>query len=211
MMVDSIRTFVAINLDVASIRRVAELVARGRALSSAPKASWEPPTRLHVTICFLGEMDAGLVPAIGDVMRAAVARCAVGGLGLGPIGAFPGLEAARVVFAEVGDEGGVLSALRGAVSEGLSELGFEEEQRPFVPHLTLARCRGPSDLRGWIGELGPIDLGPARATECVLYRSDMGRPGGEYTALERLAVQAASAAPRQGKARPPPRGQGGRG
>jgi len=70
-MLDTLRAFVAVNLDTASTRRV---IALQRNLLSSPESpteniAWVPPTRLHIAIQSFGMIDAALAPALGDALR----------------------------------------------------------------------------------------------------------------------------------------------
>ena len=62
---------------------------------------------------------------------------------------------------------------------------YEPEERPFWPHVTLARVRKGERAR-------PLDLEPPAdefvASEVTLYRSRLSPKGASYEALERVAV-----------------------
>src|SRR5947207_1288570 len=61
-MLDAMRAFVAANLDIGAARRVADLGRRLRGSTGAPRASWMAPTRLHLTLRFLGDIDVAISP-----------------------------------------------------------------------------------------------------------------------------------------------------
>lgn len=188
-MEDTLRAFFALNLDVEASRRAADTSRRARAHPQAPRASWEPPTRFHVTLRFLGDIDPGLSPALGDMMRQRLGRFPAPKLRLGALQAFPRLAAARVLFVEILDPSSALKQMFSALEDGLAEMGFEREPRPYVPHLTLARLRASADLRPWLAALPPTPASDARGIECVLYRSHLTQVGAEYTPLEMLPLR----------------------
>src|ERR1700722_8554114 len=139
-----IRCFIAIKIpDFDRLRRgLKDLAQMGRALKAVE------PNNLHVTLKFLGDNDFDLIGEIGSLVeRAAQAQqpCVVKVTGLG---VFPHLERPSVVWA--GLEGAeILAAIAADLETGLEEFGFTRENRPFVPHLTLARvkARRPEALR----------------------------------------------------------------
>ena len=180
------RAFVAANLAIAHTRRAAEAAMHAKRTEGAPAARWSSPAKLHLTLRFLGSIDVGLAPAIADVLRAKVEGRPAPRVAMGPIDAFPDVTRALSIFLAVRDLDGDLRALRELVSSELDELGFPSDPRPFVPHLTIARVREPADLRPWLASTPPSELGEARVTEVVLYRSD--RATGEYVALESVAL-----------------------
>ena len=184
----TMRAFCALNLDVASTRRIEELARSMRADPRTPKLRWVPPTRMHVTLKFLGEMDVGLAPALGDALAPLAHADGVTRVGFRGVGGFPTDDRARVVVLLVDDASGEIARLARAVEEVAAGFGFERESRAFTPHVTLARAERPVDLREGVGRT-PIALEPATLTELVLYRSDLRGPASEYTALTRLPLR----------------------
>ena len=69
-----------------------------------------------------------------------------------------------------------------ATNTALEPIGVPAEQKPFTPHLTLARIRMPQNLiplRQKIAAIDPVEFGAWRAEAFHLYRSDNGK----YTKL----------------------------
>jgi 2'-5' RNA ligase len=84
------------------------------------------------------------------------------------------------------DAGGALGAWQGALSERLEAARlYEPEQRPFWPHVTLARVkRGARVPRGLELPALPEELRrPFRAGRVTLFRSTLRRSGAVYDAL----------------------------
>lgn len=104
-----------------------------------------PAENLHLTLAFLGTVDAAATRA------AATALAGVRGppfeLAFSRVGHFP---RPRVLWAAAPGAPAALYALQGAVARALGEAGFEQEPRPFTPHVTVARnvarWRGPEAL-----------------------------------------------------------------
>jgi len=181
------RAFVACNLDVESVRRITATRDALRAHAHAPKARWVPPTKMHVTLKFYGDIDVGLAPALRDALAPLAPGARPIRLGWDALSAFPSVEEARVVVALLSDAEGDLARLLAAIEESSRKLGFDAETRPFRPHVTLARPAAKLDARAWLSE-AKLPVGPALVTELVLYRSDFNAPGQEYSALARFAM-----------------------
>jgi 2'-5' RNA ligase len=105
------------------------------------------------------------------------------------LGAFPGLKQARVLWVGIGGELDQLSTLQQNIDSVLAALGFAREERPFVPHLTLARVREGASLpeRRSFGELvGSAafeDKYPIEVEAVRLMRSQLTPAGALYTCL----------------------------
>lgn len=186
---DTVRTFVAIELTPQLLRRLGALQDRLRQDVPAGLVRWVRPEGIHLTLKFLGEVPAGRVDEIATAMRDACAGHKPFSFSIAGLGCFPGFRRPRVIWVGVDEPGGVLNALQRDVEEAMQGLGFAPERRPFSPHLTLGRVKGraPAAVRA-LGEYvarAEVKVGEMKASEVSLMRSDL-RPGGAvYT---RLAV-----------------------
>jgi RNA 2',3'-cyclic 3'-phosphodiesterase len=101
---------------------------------------WAPADSLHLTLKFLGDIEGGEVPRIEEVLRAAADRHGPVEIELSGFGAFPSLRRANVLWAGVAPNPG-LSALQQQIELACSRLGYAREQRPYRPHITVARLQ----------------------------------------------------------------------
>jgi 2'-5' RNA ligase len=193
-MIGEIRVFLGVNLDLRTTRRVADVQKRLHEAmgEKAKELRWVPPTNLHVTLKFLGAIDAPLVNAIRDALRANLASRRSFRVRARGLGAFPDVASPKVVWLGVDDDSGSLAALAGEIDEKLLGIGFEKEKRRFHAHVTLARVKSSEGLglEEAFAALGPAECGESQITDVVVYRSDNVRSGVEYQALERLALAA---------------------
>jgi len=186
-----IRAFLAIALPDAVRGALSRLVALLRVRPGADRVRWAPAENLHVTLRFLGNVDAAVVPTLLETLARETARVAPLDLQLGAPKLFPSSRRPRVVALAVGPEAPLqalaLAALRGVVAAGLPG-----ETRPFRPHLTLGRIR---DRRGGRLDRTPdVTVSdtpvpdPVRVDEIVLYRSELQRSGARHTSLGRVPL-----------------------
>ena len=179
-MPELIRCFIAIKIPgFDPLRRVLkELSQMGRPLKAVESDN------LHVTLKFLGDTDLDLIGDIGSLVEQTARSqkpCVVKVAGLG---VFPHLERPSVVWAGLaGAE--TLAAIAADLEAGLEEFGFARENRPFVPHLTLARvkARPPESLRPLLSRHAKTDFGTATIDQVELIRSELGPEGSKYTVL----------------------------
>lgn len=148
---------------------------------------WADTATLHLTLQFLGETDAALVDPLLAWLAGLVAepiRLALSGLG-----AFPGPQQPRVIWAGVAGDIEALERLQAAVVALTVSLGFQAEVRRFTPHLTLGRVRPevrPEQLRALARALRAAIPPPALSWEAgrpMLYWSTLTPGGARYTAL----------------------------
>ena len=150
---ESIRAFIAIGLPAevkASLARVQDELRR-RGLASV---KWVAPDSVHLTLKFLGNVEAGKIEPVAAAMSRGAQGVAAFELSLGTPGAFPNLRAPRVICLRLGGDTDSLSALQRGIERSVAPLGFPPEKRPFSPHLTLGRVRdraSPNDRR-FLGE-----------------------------------------------------------
>jgi 2'-5' RNA ligase len=185
---DTVRAFVALNVEIAAVRRIAELAQRWRTLPGGEALRWVAPTRLHVTLKFLGDIDVGLVPPLRDGLLALSSQRASPRVVFQGLSAFPALDTARVLFAEVLDTTGEVRSLSVAVEDLAASLGFARTPREYVPHMTVARTSEATALTAWVAAV-PAWRVAASASEIVLYRSDLARPHEEYDTLGRYPLE----------------------
>jgi len=188
-----VRLFWAVNLSVAVTKKIAEAQNRMRnATRALPiRVLWVPAANLHATLKFLGwaraEAIEGIRDAVGELVRGrkgfeVVAR---------GVGAFPGENDARVLWAGLEDPSGQLAALAGAVEAHMERLGFAREKRAYHPHVTLGRVKegGRSGAEVLAAARPVADFGSSLVREVVLYESKMMSEGSEYTPRARIALE----------------------
>jgi 2'-5' RNA ligase len=178
-----VRLFVAVDVPAAAERVVEAAVASLRA--SYPQARWVPREGRHVTLRFLGWTDEGRVGGVHDaVARVASAHAPIRTRLTRP-GSFPSPTRTRVLWIGLDDRSGELAGLAVALAEALADVSPTEE-RPFTPHLTVARADPALRLDPSVFE---YRLEAPRFTigQLVLYRSHLW-PAPRYEALASFAL-----------------------
>jgi 2'-5' RNA ligase len=126
------RLFVA--LDIPDTIRHALADYAMRLNHAVPSVRFVRTEGLHITLKFLGETEKT------DQLREALSRVQQTQfpVALANTGFFPNAERPRIFWAGI-DAPTDLAELARKVDEACSMLGFPREDRPFTPHLTLAR------------------------------------------------------------------------
>jgi 2'-5' RNA ligase len=176
------RLFIGIPLAAGAVEELAALTEKLKSPSDGLR--WSAPAGWHITLQFLGktstEQYACLVPALRQILFSPFA------IQLEPPGFF---ERAGVFFAGV-----VLSAelirLQKLVVAATRQCGFVPEDRPYHPHMTLARTKAGRSaltaLKRRIGAVKPFSGFTAR--EFLLYESFPGPGGSRYEIREQFVL-----------------------
>lgn len=102
-----------------------------------PFRKWSHPRDYHITLQFLGDTPAAKHEALQAVLREAKATPL--SLALNGAGTFGPPKAPRVLWAAVSGDLERLASLHLEVIKATRSIGFEPEDRPYAPHITLAR------------------------------------------------------------------------
>ena len=183
------RLFVAIPIPEVVAARVGDLIADVRAAlgPDGDRVRWVQMEGLHVTLRFLGPTAPERVGAVA----AAVAGAAAGVDGpfeirLGGAGAFPDAAKPRALWLGIRAGADVIGRLSQAVTAALAADGWPLEDRPFRPHLTIARTdgvhAGAEAGHRLVAAAAELDLA-FDADRLVLYRSHLGRGPARYETL----------------------------
>lgn len=149
-------------------------------------ARWQTESQLHLTLLFLGNVHEETVPGVCDALRAI--PLAGFELQVRGVGCFGRPQAPRNLWAGVHPEA-PLAALHTRSKERLVHLGFAFEQRPFRPHITLARFKKtPGSVQALLADHGDDSFGAFAVDEFALLQSTQGRSGSAYTVVERFAL-----------------------
>ena len=143
------RLFVAITPATAALDELDAAVAPHR--PAWPELRWTSPEAWHVTLAFLGNVDESerVTGRLAARLERAAARYPRLELSAAGAGAFPSGQKARVLWTGISGDQEALGALAASVAAGARRAGAPppDEGRRFRPHITLARCRMPVDVR----------------------------------------------------------------
>jgi 2'-5' RNA ligase len=187
------RLFVAIDLSAlvaaAALDLISQLQSTAAAFAPQSRITWMTIDRLHVTIRFIGQVDAGQTDAIRKALTPPLALDPFA-LTIAGVGTFPARGQPRVVWAGLTAGREQLSAVERLVTERLAAVGVAPEDRPYSPHLTLARVRDAAGLRSaaLVGGLRDRTVGTTPVDAITLFESRLSPEGPTYLPLQRTAL-----------------------
>ncbi len=176
------RLFVALEIPPAVRENLAALIRDLRAIAPQPK--WVRAENLHITLKFIGEVADTKLEAIRQALGKARSEAPVT-LDFRGLGFFPSEKYPRVFWAGM-QASANLKGLATDIDRAMEKLGIPREQRPFSPHLTLARLPV-------IKENATRDFGALHTNQFHLIESKLKPSGAEYTTLETFPFVTAEA------------------
>jgi 2'-5' RNA ligase len=171
---------------------LAQALARRTQTIELPKGRRTAPENLHLTLVFLGEVPELKFPPIEHELSEL--NFAPLQIKLTSLNIFP---RAGVLFAEA-DPTRPLLNLQTTVAAAMARCGFPPEDRPYHPHITLARFHSPLRLNRGQQALPPSLQRTFTADTVNLYRSHSSPTGSRYEIL----AQKKSTKPNQPTTRP---------
>jgi len=177
------RLFVAIEIPSGMRSAIAAFIQEFRPVS--PQAKWVRTENMHITLKFLGETDPAKLPAVQFALATIRSERPVT-LEFRGLGFFPGEKRPRVFW--IGTQSSPnLKTLAADLDQSLHKLDFPLEDRPFTPHLTLARFSTPGlsqKLAAAARENTARSFGSLTTCEFHLIESKLKSTGAEYTTLQ---------------------------
>ena len=176
------RLFIGIPLAATVIEELRAASSRFR--TAADGLRWTAPESWHVTLQFLGntstEQFACVVARLRSLRSPPVPVC------LEELGCF---DRAGILLAAVRLTPELL-LLQERVAAATQPCGFVPETRPFQPHITLARSKGPKrDLSQLKAKIRcPANFTRFQAREFLLYESFLAAAGARYEIRERFPL-----------------------
>jgi len=178
------RLFIALNLPKRERVRVHSSAQRFR--DEELPVRWIDETKLHITLKFLGQVRAGRLDEIQEVMERVAESTPAFDIELGGFGAFPTIRRPRVIWLGV-DASPELRCLKQDLEWALGDCGFDPETRAFHPHITLGRADGEGGagaFRGLDEMVREMDFQGTVAVKSVdLMRSRLSKDGARYERL----------------------------
>lgn len=185
---EKIRTFIAVTLP-AGVHEALGAISQELAPQVPEKSvKWVKPERMHLTLRFLGDTPVNRLDDVTGGLDAVADASAPFTLHLDQLGCFPDERRPRVIWVGVRGETKEAAALKHAIDRVLAPLGWEPEERPFHPHVTLGRVkRHHHQVELPWGS--PVVSRPLNVHAVHLVESKLRPDGPEYTVRHTSSLQ----------------------
>lgn len=181
----SIRTFLAIEIPSHILKEIGSIQARLK--GTLPEMiRWVRPEAIHLTLKFFGNVSEYDIAEISRIMEEKVNGIRPFAFHVKKLGVFPNMNRPRILWLGISGDVDALILFQKSMEQKLHGRGFPKEERPFRPHLTVARIKEPKELIGLAKIIEKGDnytAGNFDARGLHLYRSQLTPRGAVYTKL----------------------------
>ena len=180
------RLFIAINFSKELLNDISDKTKKLK--NVFPDLKWVRPQAMHLTLKFLGETQ--LEPTLlKNKLETALSRIDSFTFTTTQVGFFPGERKPRVYYLGITlpEE---LNQIYKNIEQQFSELGFPKENRPFKPHITLARIKNTNLTAVDIEKLKAVQFDPYEVfvSAVDIMKSKLNPSGAEYTIVQKCAL-----------------------
>jgi len=176
-----VRTFICIEIPDSIKQRIDQLQQTLREIEA--QVSWTTPSRIHLTLKFLGGVETSRIERVEKAVRRAATGTSPHEVEVGGAGCFPSARNPRVLWVGLSIVPEPLKKLHARLEDELAIEGFPREKRKFSPHLTIGRIRTPRNSALVAEALIATGFRQEsfEATDVVVMRSDLKPTGAIYT------------------------------
>lgn len=137
---------------------------------------WVHSQDYHITLKYLGPCSLQTLGSVKQKLASALSSGESFTLAIDGLGTFGRSDSPRILWAGVQGRLTSLHQLQFTVEQAMEEIGFPKEQRPYRPHVTLAKhFQGQRwDIEALAARFS-LDLPSWQVSFVVLYRTELGR------------------------------------
>jgi 2'-5' RNA ligase len=185
---EAFRLFVAIALPEPVRDEILRVQGELQPLLPREAARWSRPDQFHMTLRFLGNVQAEAVQGLKQSVEAVCRNASPLALSAKGVGFFPNPRSPRVIWVGIHDASGRLVDLQQRLEMAVSPFSPEPGETNFTGHVTLGRLKrpGPGEVRALAARAQSIAaqmFGNWTAQEVEIIRSELSTPGARYTLL----------------------------
>jgi len=185
-----VRSFLAIELPKPIIKKIEEV--QGDLKSTHAEVRWVSPEKIHLTLKFFGNIDESRIDLIFKSIEESIRNTSPFSLKVRGVGAFPNLKNPRVIWMGLVEGREILVSLQKQIETQLEKVGFQPEDRPFHPHLTLGRIKSTRGKEELVGRMEKYkneeEFGDFLVERLILFKSDLRPTGPIYSPLKELKL-----------------------
>lgn len=150
------------------------------------KAKLTRQENIHLTMVFLGTMFQEQVPVVSEAIETISKEFQPFDTMIAGTGFFGSRRSPRIVWAGIKKNADIITSIYNRLADELRKRGFTIEDRPYSPHITLARIQSgydPEKLLAVLERNRDIDFGPQKIERIVLMNSELRPAGPVYSIL----------------------------
>src|SRR2546428_1461927 len=186
---DQVRSFSSIDLeDQQVLSRIASILSSLQALGGDLKPV--EGDNIHLTLKFVGNISTARLAGVKSSLKQLTFPSFTAEIK--GAGAFPNLKHKNVIWVGVNDGWTQVEQIYEQVEKLLSGVGFRRENRPFSPHITIARVRSGrkrDEIANFLQHLSDENFGTITVNKVRLKQSALSSSGPKYSTLLEIPSQ----------------------
>ncbi len=183
-MKDTIRTFIAIK--VVAEKRLSDLFINLKKSLAGEEIRWVDENNLHLTLRFLGETGREQVSETIKVLESVSERFHPFQFEIKGVGIFKNKMQPRVLFLAI-EKNQILHQLANEIWNNLKSPGFDDNEKPFNPHLTLGRIKyieNKDAFYALANKFSDAKIQQVTVSEIIFYQSVLSSEGPTYKPIK---------------------------
>ena len=153
-----------------------------KAILGNEKINWVDPSNIHLTLAFLGDTEEERIKVAAIMLKQKCTGFGEFEFTLEGTGVFKDLRDPRVIWLGI-NESDKLTRLYEEIKLGLTDTGFQTEDRPFRPHITIGRIKfikNTDALKAAIEKYRDSEIQKVTVKEVILFESILKPSGPVY-------------------------------
>lgn len=140
-----------------------------------------PAQNIHITLKFLGNVKESDLESITANIKLSLKESESFKFNIeNSLDGFPRLSASRIIFGTIGGGRSEMENLFNIIKDNVSKIGFNREEKKFIPHITIARMKFPVNFTDLIENSQFKIFKNISCNKVILFESILSRKGPEY-------------------------------
>ena len=183
------RTFIAVKIPAEV--KLKELLESLRMDLREDRIRWVDPEILHITLSFIGDTSDEQVNYISEQLEEIGSGYSSMELHFKELGVFRNIRKPRVFWIGM-ERNELLENLQGEIEVMLRDYGINHDDKPFSPHLTIARIKRIDDndnLKYWLKKYRGKTIQKTKIGEVIYYESRLTSDGPIYNSIKKFPLK----------------------
>lgn len=147
-----------------------------------------PSTQIHMTLCFIGDMDERKIKDVKDAVERSLKDSHSSKIDIKGLGAFPNAKDPKIIWAGI-DSDIPFKEISDNISKELDILKIDHDRKTFKPHITLGRASGHPNISSVMKEYGGHSFGVIDCDRVMVMKSELMPSGARHTPLYSIPLE----------------------
>ena len=176
-----LRTFISIRIP--AFKTIRDVIYKFKDLKNIRSPPFD---QIHMTLCFIGDVNATLISELCNRIESALSNIEEFDVILKNIGTFPNKGDPRIIW--IGLEADPLNCIVSKISKELDLMNLNYDRKTFVPHTTIGRVNGKTDIQDIIEKNRNIEFGSFRCDHIDIMKSIINQSETKHTIIRSVKL-----------------------